>query len=59
MFYSFLKNSGIYIHQLKRDFLGSKASISKYDLYKDATGKILILQKGGIGTPIRTGEFIK
>ncbi len=57
---SYLKNAGIDAHQLKKDFLGAKTSISKYDLYKDvATGEILILQKGGIGTPIRTGEFIK
>ncbi len=56
---SYLKNSGIDAHQLKRDFLGSKVSISRYDLYKDASGEILILQKGGVGMPIRTGEFIK
>src|SRR5690606_4919656 len=54
-----LKNEGIDAHQLKREFLGEKAPISKYDLYKDASGEILILQKGGIGTPIRTGEFLK
>jgi RHS repeat-associated protein len=55
-----LKNSGIDAHQLKKDFLGNKAKISQYDLYKDKqSGEILILQKGGKGTPIKTGEFIK
>jgi len=54
-----LKKSGIDAHQLKRDFLGNKAKISQYDLYKETkTGEILILQKGGKGTPIQTGEFI-
>lgn len=55
-----LKKSGIDAHQLKKDFLGNKAKISQYDLYKDTkTGEILILQKGGKGAPIQTGEFIK
>lgn len=55
-----LKESGIDAHELKKDFLGNKAQISSYDLYKETkTGEILILQKGGKGTPIRTGEFIK
>jgi hypothetical protein len=55
-----LKKFGVDALQLKRDFLGNKAKISKYDLYKDTeTGEILILQKGGKGTPIQTGEFIK
>jgi hypothetical protein len=55
-----LKKSGIDAHQLKRDFLGNKAQISRYDLYKDTkTGEILILEKGGKGNPIQTGEFLK
>lgn len=55
-----LKRAGVDAHQLKRDFLGSKAKISLYDLYKDTkTGEILILLKGGKGTPIPTGEFLK
>jgi RHS repeat-associated protein len=55
-----LKKAGIDAHQLKRDFLGNKAKISQYDLYKDTkTGEILILQKGGKGNPIQTGEFLK
>lgn len=55
-----LKDSGIDAHQLKKDFLGDKAKIAHYDLYKDnKTGEILILQKGGKGTPINTGEIIQ
>ena len=55
-----MKYSGIDAHQLKRDFLGNKAQISKYNIYKDTkTGEILILQKGGKGNPIQTGEFLK
>ncbi|MGM9508116.1 polymorphic toxin type 33 domain-containing protein [Larkinella sp. GY13] len=55
-----LKKSGIDAHQIKKDFLGSKAKISQYDLYKDTkTNEILILQKGGKGVPIQTGEFLK
>ena len=54
-----LKQSGIDAHQLKKGWLGDKAQISLYDLYKDkATGEILIMRKGGIGEPIRTGEFL-
>ena len=56
----FLKESGVDAHQLKRDFLGDKAKISHYDLYKETrTGEILILEKGGKGTPIQTGQFIE
>ncbi len=55
-----LKKSGIDAHQLKKDFLGENAKISRYDLYKNTkTGEILILQKGGKGNPIQTGEFLK
>ncbi len=56
---SYLKKSGIDAHELKREFLGNKAPIARYDLYKGKGGEVLILQKGGKGTPIRTGEFIK
>lgn len=55
-----LKTAGIDAHQLKKDFLGNKAQIAQYDLYKDKkTSEILILKKGGKGDPIRTGEFLK
>ena len=54
-----LEGKRIDAHQLKRDWLGKKSDIAKYDLYRDTkTGEILILQKGGIGVPIQTGEFI-
>src|SRR5699024_10011185 len=57
---SFLKKSGVDAHKLKKAWLGNKAQIAKFDLYRDkATGEILILQKGGKGSPIHTGEFIK
>lgn len=55
-----LEKNGIDAHQLKRDFLGEKAKISLYDLYKDKnTNEIVILLKGGKGDPIQTGEFLK
>jgi len=55
-----LKKSRIDAHQLKRDFLGNKAKISQYDLYKDTkTSEILILLKGGKENSIKTGEFLK
>ncbi|MBE1442606.1 RHS repeat-associated core domain-containing protein [Paenibacillus sp. OAS669] len=55
-----LKRQGIDAHEVKRDFLGSKAQISRYDLYVDkATGEVLILLKGGKGDRIHTGIFIK
>jgi RHS repeat-associated protein len=55
-----LKKSGVDAHALKREWLGDKAPIAQYDLYKaSGTGEILILKKGGVGEPIHTGEFIK
>lgn len=54
-----LKKQGIDAHALKRDYLGNKAKISRYDLYKHTdTGEILIFEKGGKGTPIFTGQYI-
>lgn len=57
---NYLKRKGIDAHELKKDFLGKKASISEYDIYvnKD-TGELFILKKGGNGVGIPTGEFIK
>ena len=50
-----LKTSNIDAHQLKKDFLGNKAEISQYDLYKDnKSGEIL-----GKGKPINTREIIQ
>ena len=57
---SYLKKKGIDAHEFKRDYLGNKAKIAQYDLYVDkVSGEILIYKKGGIGTAIQTGEFIK
>jgi RHS repeat-associated protein len=54
-----LKKAGIDAHELKYEFLGKKAKISEYDLYKHTdTNEVLILKKGGKGDPIHTGEFI-
>jgi RHS repeat-associated protein len=54
-----LKKQGLDAHAIKTEFLGVK-NISKYDLYKHSnTGEILIFGKGGKGTPISTGYFIK
>jgi RHS repeat-associated protein len=51
-----LKEAGIDAHALKMEFLGNKAPIAQWDLYKETvTNEILILKKGGIGVPIRTG----
>lgn len=55
-----LKKQGLDAHTLKMDFLGRRAKIAQYDLYKHTdTGEILIFKKGGVGEPIFTGEFIK
>jgi hypothetical protein len=55
-----LKDAEIDAHQLKKDHLGKDAKISHYDLYKDnKTGEILIMEKGGKGNTINTGEYIK
>jgi filamentous hemagglutinin len=55
-----LKKQGVDAHALKMDFLGKRAKIARYDLYKHTdTGEILIFKKGGGGEPIFTGEFIK
>ena len=57
---NYLDNRGIDAHEFKKDFLGRKAPISKYDIYvnKD-TGELFIFKKGGKGSGIPTGEFIK
>jgi len=55
-----LKKAGIDAHKLKYEFLGKKAKISEYDLYKHTdTNEVLIMKKGGTGDPIHTGEYIK
>lgn len=55
----FLKNNNIDAHQIKKDFLGSKAEIKHYDIYMDKdSGQLWIFRKGGKGEGIPTGEFI-
>ena len=56
----YLEKNDIDAHALKREYLGNKASISKYDIYVDkSTGRLWIYLKGGKGTPIPTDYFIK
>ncbi len=55
-----LEKLGIDAHELKKDFLGKKAKISEYDIYKNKdTGELEILKKGGKGEGIPTGERFK
>ena len=55
-----LNNREIDAHKLKRQVLGQRARISRFDLYQDkATGKVYIVRKGGGGTPIDTGVNIR
>ncbi len=55
---SLVKSLGLDAHAIKKEFLGNKTSISKYDLYKDnGTGEIWIFLKGGKGEGIPTGYF--
>jgi RHS repeat-associated protein len=52
---NYLKRKGIDSHELKREYLGKKAKISRYDLYKNKnTGQVHILKKGGKGSSIET-----
>lgn len=56
----YLKKKGIDAHEVKREFLGRKAKIAEYDLYRDKkSGEILIYRKGGKGEGIPTGQYIK
>ena len=56
---NYIKKQGFDAHAIKKEFLGNKAPIAKYDLFinKD-TREILIFLKGGKGNPIQTGYFI-
>lgn len=55
-----IKKYGLDPHQIKRNCLGNKAKIARFDLYRDTkTHEILILEKGGKGVPIYTGEYLK
>uniref|UniRef100_UPI000557D7A0 polymorphic toxin type 33 domain-containing protein n=1 Tax=Mesobacillus boroniphilus TaxID=308892 RepID=UPI000557D7A0 len=54
-----LKRKGINAHDLKKEFIGRKAKIAHYDIYKDKrTGQLYIYKKGGKGTGIPTGTYI-
>ncbi|MFV0344939.1 MAG: RHS repeat-associated core domain-containing protein [Bacteroidales bacterium] len=56
---SLLKEKGLDAHEIKKEFLGQKAKISRYDLHKHTdTKEILIFEKGGVGEPISTGYTI-
>ena len=57
---SVLTKNNINAHALKKEFLGKRAPIARYDLYKHTdTGEILIFGKGGKGDPIFTNIFIQ
>ena len=54
-----IKDAGFDAHAIKKEILGNKAEIAKFDLYKDnVTSEVLILRKKGLGEPIPTGYFI-
>lgn len=56
---SFLKKNGIDPHQLKKDYLGEKAPLSKYDIYEDKSdGRLWIYRHGGQGNAMPTDEYI-
>jgi len=55
-----LEKLGIDAHGLKKDFLGKKAKISEYDIYKNKkTGELELYKKGVKGEGIPTGEYFK
>lgn len=55
----FLKNNGVDAHQIKKDFLGSKAEIKHYDIYVDKdNGQLWIFRKGGKGEGIPTVNLL-
>lgn len=49
------QSSGELAHQIKTEALGTNKHISKYDLYKDSLGNIVVKGKGGVGEAIPTG----
>ena len=54
-----LTQNGINAHILKQDWLGREAILKHFDIYRhNKTGELIILQKGGKGVPIQTGEFV-
>jgi filamentous hemagglutinin len=55
---SYIKANGLDAHTIKMEYLGNKAQIARFDLYKTPSGQIVILPKGGNGTPIFTDYMI-
>ncbi|MEX9563175.1 polymorphic toxin type 33 domain-containing protein [Morganella morganii] len=56
---SYLEKNGIDAHELKDELMGD-GSNSRYDLYLDKdTGQIWIFRKGGKGSGVPTGTYIK
>jgi hypothetical protein len=45
---------GVDAHGIKKEVLGNKAPIARYDLYKDKQGNIYVKPKGGEGAGIST-----
>lgn len=55
-----LKQNNIDAHALKREYLGPKAKVSRYDLYQNkSTGQVYIMPKGGNGSPVETWVNIR
>lgn len=55
---NYLKQNGLDAHEIKYEYLGDGAKVSNFDLYKTPSGQIVILGKGGTGTPIWTDYMI-
>jgi len=56
----YLKKNGIDAHELKKEYLGEKASIQKFDLYSDKnSGRIYIVEKATNKIVEATDYFIK
>lgn len=54
----YLKQNGLDAHEIKYEYLGKGASVSKYDLYVTPSNQIVILRQGGSGEPIITDYTI-
>lgn len=55
----YLKKKNIDAEEFKKEYLGRKAPIAHYDLYKNkSTKEIWIMRKRGKGTPIQTGVYL-
>ena len=56
---NYLKRNGFDAHEIKYEYLGKGAEISNFDLYKTPSGQIIILGKGGTGSPIWTSYSLR